>query len=259
MSEKRKRVKNEQKKNMKKWRPAFDEDGIATQYHESLNKYFDASPATSRSSLQLNILSAAEEADARLEQKIHHPWMTYEIHDLIQTRRREKNKMRRKMLSKAIQKKTKQAIRKWKDNEIERISDDFKDLNRFERIGIEKKSAEDHNQLSDDDFAQMLQEIFKDDHDDINAGNIPEVECMQDIPKFDLEELERALSKFTNGKSADKHGIVMEMLKYGNDNLKMHIVSSFYDILAGNFIEISWLHIFFNMIPKEGNLSEIGH
>ena len=82
--------------------------------------------------------------------------MTYEIHDVIQTRRSEKNKMRRKILSKSIQKKTKQAIRKWKDNETERILDEFKDLNRFERIGIEKKSVEDHNQLSDDIFAQML-------------------------------------------------------------------------------------------------------
>ena len=77
------------------------------------------------------------------------------------------------------------------------------------------------------------------------------------IPAFELHELEQALSKMKARKSPDKHGIVMEMIKYGSDNLKRQILSFFNEFLHHDFIEQSWLHTLFTMIPKTGDLSVV--
>eukprot|EP00973_Karenia_brevis_P061220 8512025-Karenia_brevis.AAC.1 len=55
-----------------------------------------------------------------------------------------------------------QEIRKYKDAQMVQILDEFQELNRLEQVGIQKKVADNNVNLSDEDFACMLKEIYQD-------------------------------------------------------------------------------------------------
>ena len=188
-------------------------------------------------------------------EKRDHPWMTQEIHMLINRRRGESNRHIRRDISKKIQQKMRQAIRKYKDQQIDQVLEEFQDLNRLQQIGIQNKIAESHDKLKDDDFAEMLQAIYADSN--VSSCPIDNFDILPQIASFTMFDLEQALSKMKCKKGADHHGIVMEMIKYGSQKLKDHILAFFNNFLNDHHIEQSWLHTLFSMIPKSGNLKEV--
>ena len=164
--------------------------------------------------------------------------MTSEIQQLIHQRRGESDKHRRRDISKLIRKKMRQAIRKYKDVAMDQILSEFQELTRLDQVGIQKKIADKHTELGDDDFACMLKDIYADSNFDpaIITNNTA---ISSAIPAFKLHELEQVLSKMKARKSPDKHGIVMEIIKYRSNNLKRHILLFFNEFLHHDFIEQS--------------------
>ena len=80
---------------------------------------------------------------------------------------------------------------------------------------------------------------------------------MPQVTSFTIFDLEQALSKMKCKKGADHHSIVIEMIKYGSQKLKNQILVFFNNFLNNHYVEQSWLHTLFSMIPKSGNLKEV--
>ena len=117
------------------------------------------------------------------------------------------------------------------------VLDEFKNLDRLQQIGMQRKFDRDDEYINSDDFACMLRDIYQ-DHECINfiSGEICEV---RHVPHFSIQELQTCLQKCKSNKSADAENIVFEMLRYGNDRLHDHILSFFNDILDHQQIDES--------------------
>ena len=107
-----------------------------------------------------------------------------------------------------------------------------------------------------DTFAASLEKIFESDKE---RNFFTNAELIKDISEFSLEELNIALSSLSNLRAGDEHGCVVELLKYGNDALKEEILACFNRILYHLRIDSSWHQSIFRMLPKDGDLSDVGN
>ena len=90
--------------------------------------------------------------------------MTEEIEDLFAYRRQEKDPIARRELSKKIIRETRKVIRRWKDDSMNRILEEFKQLDRLNICGIKREVKEDDNKPSDDKFCRALSDIYASTH-----------------------------------------------------------------------------------------------
>ena len=85
------------------------------------------------------------------------------------------------------------------------------------------------------------------------------VDVLRQIPDFTIDELDVALKKMSNLKCENANGMVAEMLKHGSLLMREEILKCFNDIPKSGVIEESWAHIIFQMLPKSGDLQDIGN
>ena len=75
------------------------------------------------------------------------------------------------------------------------------------------------------------------------------------IPPFQLPELEYVLSQMPCNKATDATGVVVEMFKYGNIELRTCLLNIFNDMLKSGCFDESWRATLFTMLPKMGDTS----
>eukprot|EP00973_Karenia_brevis_P006575 894252-Karenia_brevis.AAC.1 len=63
----------------------------------------------------------------------------------------------------------------------------------------------------------------------------------------------------SNGKAADNHNIIIEMIKMGNSLLHDRILQCFNEILDNSIIDENWYTTIFRMLPKQGDLNLISN
>eukprot|EP00973_Karenia_brevis_P058014 8076289-Karenia_brevis.AAC.1 len=103
------------------------------------------------------LVQVATDWDGRQSVSKSDQWFHDDVRKLIQERRNEKDKERRKALSKEIKKASRKFLRKWADNRMSQILEEFSSLDRLQQIGVQRKVEEEHDKPSDQDFANMLQ------------------------------------------------------------------------------------------------------
>ena len=131
---------------MKRWKPSLGENENISAYHKVLDNKLESENPQCLEDLRHIMKSCATSLEEDHEKR-DHPWMTQEIHMLINRRRGESNRHIRRDISKKIQQKMRQAIRKYKDQQIDQVLEEFQDLNRLQQIGIQNKIAESYDKL----------------------------------------------------------------------------------------------------------------
>ena len=81
-----------------------------------------------------------------------------------------------------------------------------------------------------------------------------EYELDQEIEE---EEIERALSKLENGKAAGDDGCINEILKQGNNNMKISLLILFQKIWQNEKVPIEWARGIIIPLFKEGDRSNV--
>ena len=80
---------------------------------------------------------------------------------------------------------------------------------------------------------------------------------LTNILLFTTPDLEKALSQLSNLKCCVKEGIIGEMLKYCNYDIKIEILKYFkFALHLGEFQE-KWHHTIFQMLPKDGDTRQL--
>ena len=111
-------------KSMKGWKPPLDENENASAYHEALDNKLELENPQCLEDLR-HIMKCCATSFEEKHAERDHPWMTQEIHMLINRRRGESNRHIRRDISKKIQQKMRQAIRKYKDQQIDQVLEEF--------------------------------------------------------------------------------------------------------------------------------------
>ena len=145
---------------------------------------------------------------------------------------------------------TRRELRSWRSLWTTHLLEKFKNTKFLQKIKTDPIKSH-ACPVEANDFADFLQSIFQFETpitDDIDE------ELLLQIKPMTLQELEKALTSLSNLRCADNDGLVAEMLKFGNQDLKIEILRNFNEsILLGKF-EGSWHSTIFQMLSKEGNL-----
>ena len=119
---------------MKGWKPALDEDGIPTEYHDKLNRYFALHEPESFEDIECAILEVVQDLAYSKPKEHVKPWMNSEIQDLIRKRSNTRNQEERKMLSIKLKKVWRREKRKYQNKSFDQILNDFKKFENFDRV-----------------------------------------------------------------------------------------------------------------------------
>ena len=79
------------------------------------------------------------------------------------------------------------------------------------------------------------------------------------IPEFSMSELRNAVKSMSNNQAADKHVIVIEMIKYTDTDFYEALLKAYNDILQTGQIEQDWHDTIFQILPKSGDLKLPGN
>ena len=82
---------------------------------------------------------------------------------------------------------------------------------------------------------------------------------LRSIDAFSHDELSKALYELSNLRCADEVGIVAEMLKYSSSKFRTELLRIFNDSLHSGEFDESWHRTVFQMIPKDGDLSNVSN
>ena len=159
-------------------------------------------------------LAAAKCEEEKHEQRANKPWKSSFLHTLICLRRESHDPEERRKLSKQIWKESRRALRKYRAELsqclLEKFSD-LKQLDSFRHAPIHKRVIAE---IPSDDFANFLGQIYHSNHESLIWDPV----LIAQIPKFSMSELRNAVKSMSNNKAADKHGIVIEMIKYADED-----------------------------------------
>ena len=159
--QKAKRKRGPRRKSMKGWKPYISRDGEAIDYWNALDNYLQCDQPRNLHEVESSILKTAQDSDIRTYSS-GIKWQNDEISNLLHQRKYEKNKEVRRELSKIIKKKTRKALRSWKDKHINMVLDEFKNLDRLQQIEMQKKFERDYEHSNSNDFVSMLREMYQD-------------------------------------------------------------------------------------------------
>ena len=111
-----------------------------------------------------------------------------------------------------------------------------------------------------EEFANYLGDVFRPDVGH-NASVLDMLNVFasshgfHSIPPFQFLELEYVLSQTPCNKATDATGVVVEMFKYGNDELRTWLLNIFNRMLKSGCFDESWRATLFTMLPKMGDTS----
>ena len=126
---------------------------------------------------------------------------------------------------------------------------------------IRKKRSTTDNAPSEDVFSDFLGDIFHttSQHSSQVASTLLQYASLygfSGIPPFQVSELKGALRRMANRKCADQHGIVVEVFKFGSNELHEALLGIYNTMLRTGCLEPRWQHTLFSMLPKSGDLSQ---
>lgn len=101
--------------------------------------------------------------------------------------------------------------------------------------------------------AALLADVYKssysvDEHDAKRPFN--------DIPRFTVSEISKAMEGMSKGKSADRNGILLEMFLHADEQLQSYLTYMFNHILESGDIPEDWRKSFFVLLHKGGDISD---
>ena len=251
--QKRTKKKYEKKVQMKKWRPILDPDGNASRYLAALRGKLELHQDTRMESMEKVLYEAAISPGVRTEVVDERkPWQSEEIQELIRKRRLyNNNPAERSTISKNIQKTARALLRKHKNKKTSELLQEFAGLERLPKIqeySILKKGGDEN--IDCEIFAKTLQEIYESPNEKLKVdyGKI------EDIPQFELIEMQKTLGQMRNSRCADKSNVVVEMIKYSDSFFQSTLLNYFNDILTTGKVPLNWHVTLFSMLPKSGDL-----
>ena len=208
-------------KNTRGWQPKLDSNNQPDEYHAILANQLQHQRIESLADLEPIIYNAAIETQLDQENPCTKPWMTDRIQSLIQQRRNSTSVLDRKKLSKLIQKTTRCELRKYHDQQIDLVLQEFADLNRID--GIHRTPVirdEPPPIINPESFLDLLRHIYECPDTNIQLDR----QAIKTIPIFDRAELLAAFRRMSNRRGADKSGIVVEMIKHGGGRISSQII-----------------------------------
>ena len=252
-------------------------DTMKEQYSVSVKNKFDAlSKITSAREkyevLKQCIIESVQENIPVVTRKQHKKWITEEILNLMETRRKSKNDVNKyKEINRSIKKKCNEAKEKWLNDkcgniEIANHTNDPKSLHQeIKEISGKRMcsqtgciKAKDGSILIDKDailarWSEYVQELFYDER-----GGKPAINKAIEGPSIMQEEVECALKKLRKGKATGPDNISVELLEalgdWGTDTIT-DILNRIYD--SGE-IPVDMCKSIFIMIPKKPGANECG-
>jgi hypothetical protein len=153
-------------------------------------------------------------------------WQHTEIQLLIQQQKHAWTKEERKTISKMLQKKTRQFLRRKRNQRIEQILTELTNLNKFHARSLDWKPVKGtpyDRAMTQKKIAQSFGNmIFFSDHGSRFSPSASDP--TETVPTFPLSELKAAVSTLKFGRSADAHRIVAEMFVYLDDQLTQFLL-----------------------------------
>ena len=193
-----------------------------------------------------------------------------EILRLIEERRSmpKEEKQRLKDLSKSI-KNASEKKRMKRQQDIERILEEFKGVRNIPRIKTAKKRVlitKIKNEKGDciasrkgiaDTFGEFYKRLYEDSGKDDSEQ---EMRGDKRIPEITTEELHIAISKLKTGKSPDSNGIRAEDIKACNDETRELMRQIFSEIIKrNNFTPDEWKKVKIKVIHKKGDVEDVSN
>ena len=166
-------------------------------------------------------------------------------------RRSCRDPIQRASLSKDIFKDVRTARRQYCTAETKRILHEFRDLKRLRLVHDTPSVASSDQHCSPDAFAELLASVYSSD----TLLQSPCKDAIRQLPRFTIEELEKALQRMPLNKCADSFGVTLEMVKYGGPRLHSVLISLMNSLIDCGAVDDNWKHILFSMVPKHGDLS----
>ena len=194
-----------------------------------------------------------------------------EILRLIEERRSmpKEEKQRLKDLSKSMKKCIREKKRMKRQQDIERILEEFKGIRNIPRIKTAKKRVlftKIKNEKSEcitsrkgiaDTFGEFYKRLYEDSEKD-NSEH--EMSDDKRIPEITSEELQSAISKLKTGKSPDSNGIRAEDIKACDDETREMVRQLFNDIIKrNNFTPDEWKKVRIKVIHKKGDVEDVSN
>ena len=194
-----------------------------------------------------------------------------EILRLIEERRKmpKEERQRLKDLSKKIKKMYQRKKRMKRQQDIERILQEFKGVRNIPRIKTAKKRVlitKIKNKKGEcitsrkgigDTFGEFYKRLYEDRRKD-NSEH--EMKDDKRIPEITSEELQSAISKLKTGKSPDGNGIRAEDIKDCNDETREMMRQIFNEIIKrNNFTPEEWKKVKIKVIHKKGDVEDVSN
>ena len=162
-----------------------------------------------------------------------------ETKDLPELTAKERRQMRN-FISKQIQKEIKRVLGRRRQDKIEQILLEFRELKdialcttaRRRAHIVEMEDEHGHKHSDQDGIAEVFASFYEKLYTGRKIVKGPDTARTQ-LQPFTRKELTDALSRMSKGKAADDSGIVAEMLKQGNKTLLDAILNLFNDIVVG--------------------------
>ena len=183
-----------------------------------------------------------------------------------------------KELSKSIKKCIREKKRVKRQQEIQKILEDFKGVSNIPGITFAKKKVlitkikNERGEIitSRKGFANVFGGFYKkfyDDNEQDEKGNesnsdvhISDTEEMTRIPEITSEELQDAIRKLKKGKSPDSDGIRAEDIKACNEETKEMVRQIFNEIIRENeFTPEAWKEVKIKVLHKKGDVENVGN
>ena len=92
----------------------------------------------------------------------------------------------------------------------------------------------------------IIEDIYKND----DTPELPIKDHLQRMSRFILDELQLALSKMAMNRCPDDQGLVLEMIKYGGDNLHQTFLALINELIDRGSMDERWRRSLFIMIPR---------
>ena len=194
-----------------------------------------------------------------------------EILRLIEERRSmsKEEKQRLKDLSKNIKKCIREKKRMKRQQDIQRILEEFKGVRNIPRIKTAKKRVlitKIKNQKGEcitsrkgiaDAFGEFYKRLYEDSERDDSEH---EMSDDKRIPEITTEELQSAISKLKTGKSPDSNGIRAEDTKDCDDETREMRRQIFNEIIKrNNFTPDEWKKVKIKVIHKKGDVEDVSN
>ena len=217
-------------------------------------------PNISVHDLQSLVRDAADDSGevTHSSQTVKRPWDTSELQSLRSRRRACVDRAERRVLSKQIWKKTRQALRTWQTLRLRHQLEQFSDLKQLERIAAEpvQRKAVSVLRPTADAFANTWGHVY---FSFAPALALQDISVLASLEDLQLVELQLAFKQLRKGKCADRHNVLLEMLFHGGYHLHATMLDLFNNILHTGLLPSTWREIEFIMLPKGDDLSDVNN